>query len=58
MALTFDFIKDISQGLSDLAKKDKKYKSIVDQLRNLLSQTQGEFLSFEQNHQLLLKRLH
>ncbi|WP_025724558.1 hypothetical protein [Acholeplasma granularum] len=51
----FDFIKESNLALEELAKKDKKYKSIVAPLKTLLSNIKREFLSFEKAHQLVLK---
>lgn len=55
MMLNFEFMKDIASSLTELAKKDKKYKPITDQLKKLLSSVPGEFLSFEHEHDDVVK---
>lgn len=46
----FEFVKTTSLALDELAKKDKKYKPILTQLKNILSETKGEFLVFDKAH--------
>ncbi|HHX76405.1 MAG TPA: hypothetical protein GX698_03405 [Acholeplasmataceae bacterium] len=46
----FEFIKSSNLALDDLAKKDKKYKPIINQLKTLLSEIKGEFLTFDKAH--------
>ena len=55
MMLNFEFMKDIASSLTELAKKDKKYKPITDQLKKLLSSVPREFLSFEHEHDDVVK---
>src|SRR5690606_15259335 len=37
-------------ALDELAKKDKNYKSILTQLKSLLSEIKGEILTFDKAH--------
>lgn len=46
----FEFVKTTNLALDELAKKDKKYKPILTQLKNILSETKGEFLVFDKAH--------
>ena len=48
--MLFEFIKSSNIALDDLAKKDKKYKPIINQLKTLLSEIKGEFLTFDKAH--------
>ncbi|WP_264230049.1 hypothetical protein [Acholeplasma laidlawii] len=46
----FEFVKESNLALDELAKKDKNYKSILTQLKSLLSEIKGEFLTFDKAH--------
>ncbi len=46
----FEFVKTTNLALDELSKKDKKYKPILTQLKNILSETKGEFLVFDKAH--------
>ena len=52
--LNFEFMKDIAGSLTELAKKDKKYKPITNQLKSY-SLLYLEFLSFEHEHDDVVK---